>query len=106
MAFQPKCCYLKIQGALGGEPVTTAFVILHESELEVIGEPLSLPMTVPLRRGWNSIGDVVPVEKVTTRVATMACAETDPEVFELSRSLIDEVVLIEDEEMVSAARWW
>ncbi len=50
-------------------------------------------------------GHVVKLDKVTTRVATMACAETDRDVFATSRGLIDEVVLVDDDDMLEAARW-
>lgn len=91
--------------AIGGGGLITGMAIALKAlkpTIRIIGVE---PVGCPTFHASIEAGHVVPVEKVTTRVATMACAETDPEVFELSRSLIDEVVLIEDEEMVSAARF-
>jgi threonine dehydratase len=70
--------------------------------VRIIGiEPVGAPT---LYRSLEA-GRVVRLDRVTTRVATMAAAETDPAVFELARRGIDEIVLVEDEEMLEAARW-
>ena len=50
-------------------------------------------------------GRVVRLSAVTTRVATMACAETDSCVFELVRDHVDEIVLVSDDDMLDACRW-
>ena len=50
-------------------------------------------------------GGVVTLPRVTTKVATMACARTDPMIFEIARRLVDEVVLVSDEDLERAARW-
>jgi threonine dehydratase len=50
-------------------------------------------------------GSVVTLEAVTTQVPTMACARTDPAVFEIVRRNVDSIVLLEDPEMMDAARW-
>lgn len=63
------------------------------------------PVGAPTLHAAVEAGRVVELEKVTTRVATMACARTDDTLFETARGLIDEIVLIEDEAMVQAARW-
>lgn len=63
------------------------------------------PVGCPTFHASIAAGKVVRLPQVTTRVATMACAETDRDVFEMSRHAIDEIVLLEDEEMVSAAQW-
>ncbi len=63
------------------------------------------PTGSPTFHASLAAGQVVTLDKVTTKVATMACARTDPAVFELSRDAIDEVVLVEDAEMLDAARW-
>ncbi len=63
------------------------------------------PVGAPTLYASVEAGRVVELEKVTTRVATMACARTDDALFETARGLIDEIVLIEDEAMVQAARW-
>lgn len=63
------------------------------------------PVGCPTFHASLAAGEVVTLDKVTTRVATMACARTEPAVFALSRDAIDEVVLVEDEQMLDAARW-
>lgn len=45
------------------------------------------------------------LDKVTTSVATMACARTEDSIFEIVREVVDEIVLVEDAEMRDAARW-
>ncbi|WP_110947013.1 threonine ammonia-lyase [Pseudomonas bohemica] len=50
-------------------------------------------------------GEVVRLPAVTTRVATLACGRTDEKVFDLMRNAIDEIVLVSDEEMLTASRW-
>jgi len=63
------------------------------------------PTGSPTFHASLAAGKVVRLDRVTTRVATMACAETDSDLFELSRHAIDEVVLIDDEDMLDTARW-
>lgn len=48
---------------------------------------------------------VVRLPAVTTKVATMACGRTEERVFELARHAIEEVVLVSDDELLSAAHW-
>src|SRR5690606_4231158 len=45
------------------------------------------------------------LDTVTTKVATMACAKTEDAIFEIVRDTVDEIVLVDDEEMLQAARW-
>lgn len=50
-------------------------------------------------------GENVGLDKITTSVATMACAKTDDAIFEIVRDRVDDIVLVDDEEMRKAARW-
>ena len=50
-------------------------------------------------------GRNVALDKVTTSVATMACAKTDDRIFEIVRDRVDEIVLVDDAEMKRAADW-
>ena len=50
-------------------------------------------------------GANVALERVTTSVATMACAKTDERIFEIVRDKVDAIVLVDDDEMREAARW-
>jgi len=45
------------------------------------------------------------LEEVTTSVATMACARTEDAIFEIVRETVHEIILVEDREMLEAARW-
>lgn len=50
-------------------------------------------------------GRNIPLEQVTTGVATMACAHSDDRIFEVVRDLVDAIVLVSDAEMLAAAKW-
>jgi threonine dehydratase len=63
------------------------------------------PEGSPTLKASLDAGHVVRLEKVTSRVATMSCAETDPRVFDTVREVVDEVVLVTDDEMLAASRW-
>lgn len=64
--------------------------------IEAAGSPVLLKA---LETGRN-----LPLEKVTTSVATMACARTDDRIFEVVRRHVDEIVLVDDAEMQGAAK--
>jgi threonine dehydratase len=63
------------------------------------------PEGAPTLKASLDAGKVVRLPAVTSRVATMSCAETDPGVFELVRDHVDDIVLISDEAMLEASRW-
>ena len=63
------------------------------------------PVGCPTLKASLDAGHVVTVKTITTRVPTMTCARTDDAVFELVRSVVDDIVLIDDAAMVEAARW-
>lgn len=65
--------------------------------IEAEGSPVLLRS---LEAGRN-----VALDRVTTAVATMSCARTDDHIFDVVRTHVDEIVLVSDEEMMSAARW-
>lgn len=91
--------------AIGGGGLITGMAIALKAlkpSIRIIGIE---PVGCPTFHASLKAGKVVHIDHVATRVATMACAETDPDIFALSRDLIDEVVLVEDEEMLAAARW-
>jgi len=88
----------------GGGFITGAGVALKalKPSIRVIGvEPVGSPTL------YNSLaaGEVRTLEEVTTRVPTMACRRTDERLFELTRSVVDEIVLVEDDAMQEAADW-
>jgi threonine dehydratase len=57
-----------------------------------------------LLRGIEA-GHNVALEKVTTSVATMACARTEDSIFQIVADKVDEIVLVSDDEMRKAAEW-
>jgi threonine dehydratase len=50
------------------------------------------------------VGRNVALDKVTTSVATMACAKTDDRIFDIVRDRVDAIVLVDDSEMLRAAK--
>ena len=63
------------------------------------------PVGSPTLQASLAAGQVVRLPAVTTRVATMACGRTEQENFEIVRGTVDEIVLVEDADMLDAARW-
>ncbi|RYE44849.1 MAG: pyridoxal-phosphate dependent enzyme [Hyphomicrobiales bacterium] len=63
------------------------------------------PVGSPTLKASLDAGHVVRLKEVTSRIATMSCAETDPAVFDVVRSVVDDVVLLSDEDMLEASRW-
>lgn len=59
----------------------------------------------PTLKASLAAGEVVSLPKLTTGVATMACARTDERIFDIVRQKVDDVVLVSDEDMLEAARW-
>lgn len=91
--------------AIGGGGLITGMAIALRAlkpSIRIIGIE---PTGSPTFHASLAAGHVVRLDNVTTRVATMSCAETDADLFATSRDLIDEVVLVEDEDMLDAARW-
>lgn len=64
--------------------------------IEAEGSPVLLRA---LEAGRN-----VALDRVTTAVATMACAKTDDRIFDIVRDKVDEIVLVDDDAMLRAAR--
>lgn len=65
--------------------------------IEAEGSPVLLRS---LEAGRN-----ITLDKVTTSVATMACARSDDRIFEAVRDRVDEIALVSDDEMRAAAKW-
>jgi threonine dehydratase len=63
------------------------------------------PVGAPTLHASLAHGGVVTLDTITTRVPTMACARTDPRIFDIVRQNVDSIILLEDEEMMEAARW-
>lgn len=91
--------------AMGGggliSGVATAVKALRP-RARVIGiEAEGCPVLLRALEAGHNIG----LERVTTSVATMACAKTEDSVFDIVRDKVDGIVLVDDEEMREAARW-
>ncbi len=91
--------------AIGGggliSGVATALKALKPS-VRIIGVEATGSPT--LKRSVEA-GRTVTLERVTTSVATLACARTDDAILDIVRRMVDDIVLVEDEEMREAARW-
>lgn len=71
-------------------------------KVRILGvEPVGSPT---LKRSLEA-GSVVILPEVTTRVATMACRQTDEAILRTVERVVDDIVLVEDEEMQHAAEW-
>lgn len=59
----------------------------------------------PVIRRSIDAGHPVALEEVTTEVATMACARTNDRIFDIVKSTIDDIILVDDAQMHAAAEW-
>ncbi len=62
------------------------------------------PVGSPTLHACLQAGRLVALDRLETRVATMSCRQTDQAIFEVVRDKVDEIVLVSDAEMESAAR--
>lgn len=62
------------------------------------------PVGSPTLHACLQAGRLVALDRLETRVATMSCRQTDQAIFEVVRRQVDEIVLVSDEEMETAAR--
>ena len=63
------------------------------------------PQGSPTLKNSLDAGAVVRLDKITTKVATMACGRTDPFIYDIVRRTVSEVVLVSDDDLERAARW-
>jgi len=59
----------------------------------------------PTLRACLDAGRCIALPAVTTKVATMACRQTDERIFDIVRRTVDDIVLVSDDEMVATSRW-
>jgi threonine dehydratase len=71
-------------------------------EMRIVGIE---PTGSPTLKACLDAGRWMALPEVTTRVATMACRETDERIYERVRDTVDGIVLVGDDEMEAAARW-
>ncbi len=91
--------------AIGGggliSGVATAFKALSPNTRIIGIEASGSPTLLRSREAGHNVG----LDRVTTSVATLACARTDDAIFEMVERYVDEIVLVEDAEMREAAEW-
>ncbi|MDW6022931.1 threonine/serine dehydratase [Mesorhizobium sp. BAC0120] len=91
--------------AIGGGGLISGMAVALKAlkpSIRIIGiEPVGSPTLLASLQA----GHVVRLEKVTSRVATMSCGQTDQQIFETVRDHVDDIVLVSDEAMIDAARW-
>jgi threonine dehydratase len=63
------------------------------------------PVGSPTLHACLEAGRLVGLDRVSTRVPTMACRKTTQDIFDLVRGSVDRIVLVEDDAMQAAARW-
>ncbi len=91
--------------AIGGGGLVAGLCVALKAarpDLRIIGIE---PSGSPTLKASLDAGQVVRLPTVTTRVATMGCGKTVEPVFSLVRRHLDDLVLVEDEALVEAARW-
>lgn len=91
--------------AIGGGGLAAGLCVALKAlkpDLRIIGIE---PTGSPTLKSAIDAGEVVSLPSVTTRVATMGCGRTVEAVFEIVQAHLDDLVLVEDEDMISAARW-
>jgi threonine dehydratase len=88
----------------GGGLIAGVSTVLRESrpDARIVGIE---PKGSPTLHASLAQDRVVTLAAVTTQVPTMACARTDSAIFEIVRGNVDSIVLLEDSEMMDAARW-
>ena len=63
------------------------------------------PAGSPTLHAALAAGGPVRLERQWTRVATMSCGMTAPLIYDIVAKHVEEVVLVEDEQLLAAARW-
>lgn len=63
------------------------------------------PVGSPTLHAALEAGGPVRLERQWTRVATMSCGMTAPLIYDIVAKHVEEIVLVEDEHLIAAARW-
>jgi threonine dehydratase len=63
------------------------------------------PVGSPTLHAALEAGGPVRLERQSTRVATMSCGMTAPIIYDIVAKHVEEIVLVEDEHLIAAARW-
>ncbi len=71
-------------------------------DLRIIGVE---PEGAPTLKACLDAGKLVTLPEITSRVPTLSARTTDPRIFEIAKSVLDDIVLIPDDATGEAARW-
>jgi threonine dehydratase len=63
------------------------------------------PIGSPTLKASLEAGHAVELERITSKVATMACRRTDDRIYDIVAKNVDDIVLVSDEAMEAASRW-
>lgn len=63
------------------------------------------PVGSPTLHSALAAGGPVQLERQWTRVATMSCGKTAPLIYDIVAKHVEDIVLVEDEHLLAAARW-
>jgi len=91
--------------AIGGGGLISGLstaVKAHRPEVRIVG---IAPTGCPTFKASLEAGRAMEIAEVSTRVATMACRKADPNIFEMVKANVSDVILVTDEEMQAAAKW-
>jgi len=91
--------------AIGGGGLISGLAVAMKAlkpSIRIIGIE---PEGSPTLHACLEAGHLVRLDKVTSRVATMSCAQTDQKIFETVRDHVDDIVLVSDDAMLDAAKW-
>jgi len=91
--------------AIGGGGLISGLAVAMKAlkpSIRIIGIE---PEGSPTLQACLEAGRLVRLDKVTSRVATMSCAQTDQKIFETVRDHVDDIVLVSDDAMLDAAKW-
>jgi threonine dehydratase len=91
--------------AIGGGGLAAGLCVALKAlkpQVQIIGIE---PTGSPTLKSSLDAGKVVRLPAVTTKVATMGCGQTVPSVFTLIQRHLDDLVLVEDDDLIEAARW-
>lgn len=88
----------------GGGLIASLATVVHarNPKARIIGIE---PVGSPTLHAALAAGGPVRLERQWTRVATMSCGMTSPLIYDIVAKHVEEIVLVEDEHLIDAARW-
>lgn len=88
----------------GGGLIAALSTVVHarNPKARIIGIE---PVGSPTLHAALAAGGPVRLERQWTRVATMSCGMTAPLIYDIVAKHVEEIVLVEDEHLIDAARW-